>query len=101
MAIIRRRTLIRLLFFIGFTLVLRFFFVSVSSRSASVSFYSSDPHEIKKQNVLDLVTRSEKHLDARKHKFLQARIGRDESPDIFTDIIQDGVDDYWNRFQKP
>ncbi|OBZ73255.1 hypothetical protein A0H81_07012 [Grifola frondosa] len=62
---------------------------------------SPDPKEIRKQNVLDLVTRSDKPLDARKHKFLQARMGRDERPDLFTDVIQSGVRDYWERFQKP
>lgn len=101
MAIIRRRTFLRLLLFVAFTVALRFFFLNASPSASVASYYASDPKEIRKQGVLDLVTRSEKHLDARKHKFLQARIGRDERPDLFSDIIQDGVNDYWNRFQKP
>ena len=51
--------------------------------------------------MLDLVTRGEKALDARKHKFLQVRMGRDERSDLFSDLVEDGVADYWDRFQKP
>ena len=51
--------------------------------------------------MLDLVTRGEKVLDARKHKFLQVRMGRDERPDLFSDTINDGIMDYWERFEKP
>ncbi|CAL1702469.1 unnamed protein product [Somion occarium] len=65
------------------------------------AFYASDPQEIRKQGVLDLVTRAEKGLDARKHKFLQVRMGRDEREDLFGDVIRDGTLDYWERFQKP
>ncbi|KAI0942409.1 hypothetical protein AcW1_003049 [Taiwanofungus camphoratus] len=28
-------------------------------------------------------------------------MGRDDRPDLFSDIIRDGVLDYWERFQKP
>jgi hypothetical protein len=101
MIALRRRSLIRILLFLGCILLLRVF-VSPSSSTPSVSsFYGSDPQEIQKQGVLDLVTRGEKLLDARKHKFLQVRIGRDERSDLFSDTIQDGITDYWERYQKP
>ncbi|KAI0665487.1 cryptococcal mannosyltransferase 1-domain-containing protein [Trametes maxima] len=77
--IIRRRTVVRVLGLAVFAFLVK----------------------IRKQNVLDLVTGADKQLDARKHKFLQARMGRDERPDLFADIIDDGVQDYWERFQKP
>ena len=57
--------------------------------------------QIQKQGVLDLVTRGEKVLDARKHKFLQVRVGRDERPDLFSETIDDGIQDFWDRYQKP
>ena len=50
---------------------------------------------------MDYVTRSDKQLDARKLQFLQVRMGRDDRPDLFSNIIDDGVQDYWERFQKP
>ena len=101
--VIRRRTLVRVAFFafIGFSVKLLFF--SSGSDPASVSsFYGpTDPNEIRKQNVLDLMTGSDKQLDARKLQFLQVRMGRDDRPDLFSNIIDDGVQDYWERFQKP
>ncbi len=82
--------------------ILRFLIVSPSSPASSVtSLYGSDPKEIKKQGVLDLMSRGEKGLDARKHQFLQVRMGRDDRPDLFSDTIDDGLTDYWDRFQKP
>lgn len=101
---IRRRSFIRIFFLVGIVVVLRLLIGSPSSTATSVasSFYgSSDPREIQKQGVLELVTRGEKALDARKHKFLQVRMGRDERPDLFSDTITDGIMDYWERFQKP
>ncbi|EIM85159.1 uncharacterized protein STEHIDRAFT_60534 [Stereum hirsutum FP-91666 SS1] len=71
---------------------------------AKVIFTSPPPaqtQEIQEQNVLDLVSRSDNVLDVRRHKFLQTRMGRDEGQDIFSDIVMNGVDDYWERFQKP
>lgn len=66
------------------------------------SFYGpGDPSEIRKQNVFDLVTGSDKQLDARNLPFLQVRMGRDDRPDLFSSLIDDGVQDYWERFQKP
>ncbi|PSR76219.1 hypothetical protein PHLCEN_2v8584 [Hermanssonia centrifuga] len=101
--IIRRRSLVRILLFFGFAILLRFLVVSPASPASSVAsrFYTSDPQEIQKHGVLDLVTRGEKALDARKHKFLQVRMGRDEREDLFTGAVRDGILDYWERFQKP
>lgn len=44
---------------------------------------------------------ADKHLDAHKFPFLQARFGRDNRPDLFDDEIEDGILDFWTRFQKP
>ncbi|TFY51816.1 hypothetical protein EVJ58_g10364, partial [Rhodofomes roseus] len=74
----RRRSLIRILLFVILCTVVKLVFFPSSTSTAS------DSREIRKQNVLDLVARSDKPLDARRHKFLQ-----------------DGVLDYWERFQKP
>ncbi|OSD00359.1 hypothetical protein PYCCODRAFT_1414433 [Trametes coccinea BRFM310] len=99
---IRRRTVLRILALAGFAFLVKLLVSSpASSRSVSAFYSSSDPKEIRKQNVLDIVTGADKQLDARKYEFLQARLGRDERPDLFTDIINDGVQDYWERFQKP
>ncbi|KAI0739560.1 cryptococcal mannosyltransferase 1-domain-containing protein [Daedaleopsis nitida] len=101
--VIRRRTLVRVVLFGSFAFLCKVLFLGSPSDAPSVtSFYAPvDPKEIRKQNVLDLVRRSDKQLDARQHEFLQVRMGRDERPDLFGDIINDGVDDYWERFQKP
>ena len=64
-------------------------------------YTTTDPSEIQENNVLDIVTGSGDLLDARKHKFLQVRIGRDERTDMFSDVISNGLLDYWTRFQKP
>lgn len=100
---IRRRSLVRLFLFAGFVFVVRFLVLSPASPASSSvkSFYSSDPQEIKKHGVLELVTRGEKLLDARKHKFLQVRMGRDERDDLLSETIKDGYLDYWERFQEP
>lgn len=98
----RRRSLVRILLLVAFALLVRLFFFSPSSPASVASFYhTSDPQEIQKQGVLDLVTGKEKALDARKHTFLQVRLGRDEREDLLSDVIRDGVVDYWERFQKP
>jgi hypothetical protein len=59
-------------------------------------------HEIKEHGMLDLVPFSGAgKLDVHRHKFLQARMGRDERPDIFDPYVKNGLRDYWDRFQKP
>ncbi|KAI8977856.1 cryptococcal mannosyltransferase 1-domain-containing protein [Trametes punicea] len=99
---LRRRTVLRVLALAGLAFLVKILVSSPSSATSVAAFYSSsNPKEIRKQNVLDIVTGADRQLDARKHQFLQARLGRDERPDIFTDIINDGVKDYWERFQKP
>jgi hypothetical protein len=40
-------------------------------------------------------------LDTRKYPFLQTRINRDETPDLFDNDIRAGINDFWSRFQKP
>jgi len=91
---LRRRSLSRILVILVIPLGLHFYLRS--------SWYkTADPSEIQENNVLDIVTGSGGALDARKHKFLQVRIGRDERPDMFSDVISNGLMDYWIRFQKP
>ncbi len=100
--VIRRRTFVRLLSFGALALLLKLILGSPSHSTAVSSFYGPvDPKEIRKQNVLDLVRGSDKQLDARTHEFLQVRMGRDERPDLFADVIDSGVQDYWERFQRP
>lgn len=98
---IRRRTIIRVLVLAALALIIKLL-ASPSDNSSVRAFYTSaDPKEIRKQGVLDLVTRSDKQLDARKYEFLQVRMGRDDRPDLLADVVNDGVQDYWERFQKP
>ena len=87
---LRRRRLSRIIFFLALAFAVK------------VLFFSPAPatNEIQKHNVLDYVSRDDR-LDVRRHKFLQSRMGRDERPDILSDIIDNGVNDYWERFQKP
>ncbi|KAH9939683.1 cryptococcal mannosyltransferase 1-domain-containing protein [Epithele typhae] len=101
--VVRRRTVVRVFILATLTVLIKVLFASPATPAAVSGLYgrSVDPKEIRKQNVLDLVTGSDKPLDARKHDFLQARLGRDERADLFSDVINDGVQDYWDRFQKP
>ncbi|KIJ37578.1 hypothetical protein M422DRAFT_50381 [Sphaerobolus stellatus SS14] len=90
--LLRRRFVGRLLLFI----TVGFFLRSIFSSNHGTG------NEIRGHNVLErVVSRSDKVLDVHKHPFLQARLGRDEFEDVFTDIIKSGVDDFWERFQKP
>lgn len=59
------------------------------------------PHEIVAHNVLDRVTNADRTLDVQRHKFLQARLGRDERPDLLSEWVSDGALDFWQRFQLP
>ena len=99
--VVRRRTVVRVLIFAGLALLVKLLIASPTDASVAAFYGAADPKQIRKQNVLDLVTRSDKQLDARKHEFLQVRMGRDERPDLFSDLVNDGVQDYWERFQKP
>ena len=94
---LRRRSLTRILFALGFGIFLRLVFFSSSSSPTS----SIDSLEIQENNVLERVTRSDRTLNVQKHKFLQVRMGRDDRDDLLVDVISNGVMDYWERFQKP
>jgi len=94
MPLLRKRNITRFLIVLAVPIVLRLFL-------SSSLFKSSDPREILENNVLDIVTRSDKQLNARKHKFLQVRMGRDSRPDMLDDVIMNGALDYWERYQKP
>ncbi|EJD38143.1 hypothetical protein AURDEDRAFT_92020 [Auricularia subglabra TFB-10046 SS5] len=89
---VRRRTLTRLALVALLVYFLRAIFAPARSTGAK---------EIKHHNVLELVTRQDKVLDVHKHDFLQVRLGRDDRPDLFSDVVKNGVLDFWNRFQLP
>ncbi|CCM00036.1 uncharacterized protein FIBRA_02062 [Fibroporia radiculosa] len=99
--LLRRRNIVRIFLLVAVFLFIRFIVLSSSPASKISSYYDFDSQEIRKQNVLDLVAGSDKFLDARRHKFLQVRMGRDKKEDLFHDTIRDGVLDFWERFQKP
>lgn len=90
---LRRRTLQRIFFFGVFVVFLRL----VLPRSNP-----EEVHEIKEHGVLErVVPFSGSSLDVKRHKWLQARMGRDERPDILDTYVFNGIRDYWDRFQKP
>ncbi|KZT30317.1 hypothetical protein NEOLEDRAFT_1174610 [Neolentinus lepideus HHB14362 ss-1] len=95
---IRRRSLTRL-FFVGIFIILVKVFLYWPN--SSVYPYSRDPYQIREAGVLDLVARSGKALDVQRHKFLQVRMGRDDREDIFSDLVKEGVQDFWDKYQKP
>lgn len=87
----RRRSWLRALY-----VVIGLFFLRL------VLFPPARENEIAHHNVIERVTRgSEKLLDVQKHSWLQSRIGRDERPDMLNDFVDDGTNDFWNRFQLP
>ncbi|THH05584.1 hypothetical protein EW145_g4682 [Phellinidium pouzarii] len=87
----RRRSLTRVFWVVALAVLGRLLFFS--------SAVPESP-QIRRQGVLDLVAGSDR-LNVQKYDFLQVRIGRDERPDFFSDVIRDGVDDFWDRFEKP
>jgi hypothetical protein len=94
---LRRRSIHRLIFAFALAFCVRFFFFSGTTPTHS----PSSPQEIQEHNVLELVTRGDRSLNVQKHKFLQVRMGRDERDDLFGNVIRNGIDDFWDRFQKP
>ena len=94
----RRRNLSRLLFLFTFVFFIRLLFFS---SSASTTPPSSSDHQIQRHNFFERATRPDKSLNIQKHKFLQARMGRDEREGILGQTILNGVNDYWQRFQEP
>jgi hypothetical protein len=91
----RRRNLTRIIILISAAVIIHFATSSTSSSSATKS------HEIQGHGVLDFVHGPENALDARHYSFLQSRMGRGEREDLMSDFVRNGVDDYWERFQKP
>lgn len=90
---LRKRSLTRILGVVAGLFVIRFFWAPSKS--------SNEVPEITQHGVLDLVSLGGNALDVQRHDFLQARIGRDERPDIMDDFVRNGIKDYWERFQKP
>ncbi|GAA5930211.1 uncharacterized protein JCM15063_004746 [Sporobolomyces koalae] len=72
-------------------------------------FWDSTPRtragEIAHPAILERITLgsplSGQSLDTRKYSFLQSRINRDETHDVFDNDIYAGMSDFWTRFQKP
>ncbi|KAH9040729.1 cryptococcal mannosyltransferase 1-domain-containing protein [Lactarius pseudohatsudake] len=91
----RRRNLTRIFILISAAILIR---LATSSRPSSSD---TKLHEIQGHGVLDFVHGSESVLDTRRYGFLQSRFGRDDKEDLMGDIVRNGVDDYWERFQKP
>ncbi|KAK7018547.1 glycosyltransferase family 69 protein [Favolaschia claudopus] len=91
------KCLSRVFFIAAFAFVVRWFFFS--SSSASATRYGS--HQIKEHNFIERATRPDKSLNVQKHPFLQARMGRDERDELMGTEIRNGEQDYWERFQMP
>ncbi|KAJ6629939.1 glycosyltransferase family 69 protein [Mycena sp. CBHHK59/15] len=96
MIALRRRSLSRVFFFAACAFVVRWLFFSSPSASST-----HGEHQIKEHNFIERATRPDKSLNVQKHHFLQARMGRDERNELMGDVIRNGVDDYWERFQMP
>lgn len=92
--VLRRRNLSRVLFLLGSALFIRLFLFPSSKDNPS------QPLQIKEHNFIERA-RHDKSLNIQKHRFLQARIGRDEPEELFGDLIRNGVNDFWDRFQMP
>jgi hypothetical protein len=97
----RRRSLTRILIILGLAFFARYVFFPSSSSASPSSFGSSHSHEIQGHNFLEKATRADKTLNVQKHPFLQARMGRDERPELMGNVVQNGMRDYWERFQLP
>jgi hypothetical protein len=91
----RRRNLTRIFLLISAAILIRL------ATSSGPSSSDTKLHEIQVHGVLDFVHGSESVLDTRRYSFLQSRFGRDEREGLMGDIVRNGVDDYWERFQKP
>ncbi|KAG6868900.1 hypothetical protein C0993_008198 [Termitomyces sp. T159_Od127] len=89
----RRRSLSRLLTIAALAFLIRYLFFSPST-----SEYASYEQEIQGHNIIERATRPDKSLNVHKHKFLQARMGRDERGDLLGQVILNGVQDWWDRF---
>lgn len=98
---IRRRTLSRLAFIFAAVFAVRMIFFPSSPSSSSSGKSRQDNYEIKEHNFIERATTRDKTLNVQKHAFLQARMGRDDGADMFDELISNGIQDYWERFQLP
>lgn len=89
----RRRSLSRLLAGAAFLFLIRYLFYSPPTPE-----YAAYEQEIQGHNIIERATRPDKSLNVHKHKFLQARMGRDERGDLLGQVILDGAQDWWDRF---
>lgn len=108
MVVVRRRNLSRLLLFIAIAVLCRLlFFNSSSPFSPSISprsFDTSRALEIEELGFFERVTHADRSLNVQKHKFLQARMGRDgdeRDGEFLEETIREGVKHYWDNFQWP
>ncbi|KAF7290515.1 Glycosyltransferase family 69 protein [Mycena indigotica] len=92
---LRKRSLSRVFLIAACAFVVRWLTVS-SPKSAA----DAQAHEIKEHNFIERA-RKDKSLNVQRHRFLQARMGRDEGDELMGDIIRNGATDYWERFQLP
>lgn len=93
MALLRPRSLTRLLIFAFLAYLARITYVFLNPSTPTVGNH----HEIKKHGVFE----RDRTLNVQKHPWLQSRMGRDERGDIFSDMVKGGVDDYWGNYQLP
>ncbi|KIK50591.1 hypothetical protein GYMLUDRAFT_182572 [Collybiopsis luxurians FD-317 M1] len=100
---LRRRNLSRLAFAAAALFLIRALFFPSSSSPSSSRTFASTTHstQIEEQNFIERATRPDKWLNVQKHKFLQARIGRDSRDEVLGDVVRNGINDYWDRFQLP
>ena|ERR1700761_3217299 len=96
---LRRRSLSRVFFIAACAFVVRWLFFSSPSSSALEA--GAATHHIKEHNFIERATRPDKSLNVQRHPFLQARMGRDERDELMGEVIRNGADDYWERFQLP
>ena len=96
---LRRRSITRLVYITTAILLAWFFLGPSSNQSRQVK--SEEDYKIREHNFIERATRPDKSLNVQRHPFLQARMGRDERDDVFNDLIFNGAQDYWERFQLP
>ncbi|KAG6824785.1 hypothetical protein H0H92_005831 [Tricholoma furcatifolium] len=90
---VRRRSLSRLLSVLALAFFIRYvFFPSTDTDTTPYDL------EIREQNIIERATRPDKSLNVQRHKFLQARVGRDERDDLLGQTVRNGVRDWWERF---
>ncbi|TFK68893.1 glycosyltransferase family 69 protein [Pluteus cervinus] len=93
----RRRSLSRIFYIVVFGTFVRFAFYPTQTPAP----VSSRAHQIQEHNFIERATLPDKSLNVQKHRFLQARIGRDEREEVLGRVIQSAIHDFWGRFQLP